>query len=342
MKKTVGIIVKFIKLIVILLVIAAIVIGGMKLIKAKRAKEAQTPVAKVYSLVVKTMHPSASQVQLSLPYLAQVENEKNVALSARMAARVLQIKKSGQKVHKGEVLAKLDTAELHANMKALKISLENLLKTHKRTQALYRVKGASIEQLQKEESGIASLKAKMEALKNQLSYATLISPLSGVIAKSFVSEGSIAMPGKPLLSISADTGFSLLVRLPDGTDAKGIVFEGKKYAIGALGSTFHGLHEYKAVIDEGNLSTGETVDVDVVLFDNNAVKLPFDAILDRDGKHYIFIAQEHKAVAKEVHIVQKGQEGVVVKEDLEGENIIVAKPDILLKLLSGIAIKVKE
>ena len=333
---------KILKTLLILLVIAAIVIGGMKVIKAKRAKEAETPVAKVYPLVVRALNVSAAPVRLTLPYLAQVENEENVVLSARMAARVLKIKKSGQKVAKGELLAALDTAELHANMDAANISLKNLLQTHQRTQALYRVKGASVEQLQKEESGIAALKAKIKALKNQLSYATLVSPLSGVIAKTFVSQGSIAMPGKPLLSISADKGFSLLVRLPDDVRAKAIIFKGKTYQLNPLGTTFHGLNEYKAIVEGANLSAGETVDVDVVLFDAQAVKLPFDAILDRNGKQTVFIARKHSAVAKEVHIVQKGQEGVVVQEQLEGQKIIVAKPDILLKLLSGIAIKVEE
>ena len=333
---------KILKIVLILLAIAAIVIGGMKVIKAKRAKEAQTPVAKVYPLVVKTITLAKAPVRLTLPYLAQVENEENAVLSARMAARVLKIKKSGQKVTKGEILATLDTAELHANMDAANISLKNLMQTHQRTQALYRVKGASVEQLQKEQSQIATLKAKVKALKSQLSYATLVSPLSGVIAKSFVTQGSIAMPGKPLLSISADKGFSLLVRLPDNTDAKAIVFEEKSYQLQSLGTTFHGLHEYKAIIDGTNISAGETVDVDVVLFDNKAIKLPFDAILDRDGKQYVFISKKHSAVAKEVHIVQKGKEGVVVQAQLEGQKIIVAKPDILLKLLSGIAIKVEE
>lgn len=333
---------KILKALLILLVIAAIVFGGMKLIKAKREKEAQTSVAKVYPLVLKTMIPTREKVKLTLPYLAQVINEENVVLSAPMAARVLSIKKSGTKVEKGEILATLDTAELRANIDAANISLKNLFQTHKRTKALYRVKGASVEQLQKEESSIASLKAKLKALKNKLGYATLKAPLAGVIAKNFASVGTVSMPGKPLLSISAKKGFSLLVRLPDDTKAKAIRFQDKNYPLTPLGTTFHGLHEYKAVIDEANLSDGETVDVDVVLFDGTAQKLPFDAILDRNGKHTVFIAKGHQAVAKEVHIEQKGQEGVVLQEQLEGEKIIVAKPDILLKLLSGIAIKVEE
>jgi len=326
----------------ILLVIAAIVAGGMMLVKSKRAKEAQTPAPKVYAVVVKTMQAQPSQTQLTLPYLAQVQNDENVVLSSRMSARVLMIKKSGDPVKKGEVLAKLDTEELRANIDSVRISLDNLLKTHKRTKALYRVKGASIEQLQKEESNIAALRAKLKALNSQMSYATLVSPVSGVIAKSFETEGSIAMPGKPLLNISATKGFSLIARLPDAIKPNAVIFKGKKYEVGALGSTYQGLNEYKAYVEAAHLTVGETTEIRVVVFEGVATKLPFDAILNRDGKSYVLVINKDKAVPKEVHMVQKGEEGVVVKENLSKEKIVVAKPDILLKLLTGIAVKVEE
>jgi len=333
---------KIVKTLLIVLVIAAIVVGGMKVIQAKRAKEAQAPVAKVYPIVVKTVNATPSKAQLTLPYLAQVENDENVMLSSRMPARVLMIKNSGEKVQKGDLLVKLDTDELTANIDSVKVSLSNLRKTHKRTQALYRVKGASIEQLQKEESSIATLQAKLRTLENQLSYATLVSPVSGVITKTFVSNGSVAMPGKPLLNISATKGFSMIVRLPDTIDPKSIIFQQKQYPIHPLGSTFQGLNEYKAYVDASGLTVGETVDIRVVVFEGEATKLPFDAILDRNGKSYVLVVKKDKAVPKEVYIIQKGEEGVVIKETLQKEKIIVAKPDILLKLLTGIAVKVKE
>ncbi len=328
--------------VVILLIIGVIVVGGMKIIKAKRAKEAQAPIAKVYPLVVKTISVTPSEAKLTLPFLAEVENDENVMLTSRMSARLIAIKKSGEKVQQGDTLVKLDTEELRADINSVKISLSNLIKTHKRTQKLYRVKGASIEQLQKEESNIATLRAKLATLNSKMSYATLISPVSGTVTKAFASNGSIAMAGKPLLNISATKGFSLIVRLPDSIDPKSIIFEQKEYPVHPLGSTFHGLNEYKAYVDASGLSVGERTDVRIVLFDTEAIKLPFDAILNRDGKSYILVIKKNKAVPQEVHIIQKGEEGVVIKESLLKERIVVAKPDILLKLVTGVAVKVEE
>jgi RND family efflux transporter MFP subunit len=278
---------------------------------------------------------------LTLPYLAQVYNDDNVVLSSRMSARVLMIKKSGQLVEKGDLLVKLDTQELQANIDSVKISLANLRKTHQRTKALYRIKGTSIEQLQKEETNIAALQAKLKSLENQMSYATILSPVSGVIAKVYEGEGSVAMPGKPLLSISASEGFSLLVRLPNDIRPDGVIFKAKRYALSALGSTYQGLNEYKTYVEDSNLTAGETVEVRVVVFEGRGIRLPFDTLLDRNGKSYVLVVKGSIAVPKEVHIVQKGEEGVVIREDLSGLKLVVAKPDILLKLLTGIALKVK-
>ncbi len=333
---------KILRILIILLVIAAAVIGGMKLIKAKRAKEASTPVAKVYPVVVNTMVPKASEVSLTLPFLATSMNEEDVTLSSRLSARVEMIKKSGQRVHKGEPLVTLDTTDLMAEIKAAKISLANLRKSHERTKALYRVKGASIEQLQKEQSGIASLQAKLKALQNQLSYATLKAPVDGTIAKVFATEGTVAMPGKPLLQINAEEGFSLVVRSPSDIHPKALIYEDKVYPLFALGSTYHGLNEYKAFVKAAGLTTGERVSIEVVVYQGTAVKLPFDAILNRNGKSYVLLVEDTHATPMEVHIRYSGQEGVVLKENVTDKQLIVAKPDIMLKLLSGHALKVKE
>ncbi len=333
---------KFLKLIIVLAVIAGIAILGIKAIKAKKAKEAQTPQAKVYEVVAKTEKFTPKKVKLTLPYLSQVENEQSVKVASRVAARVVSLKRSGEKVKKGEIVAKLDTTDIQAKIDALNISLNNLYQTHKRTEALYRVKAASVEQLQNEESKIASLKSQLASLKNQLSYAQIVSPVDGVVSKTLVSEGSVAMPGKPLLEISSNSGYALLVRLPQGEHADSIIYQGKNYPLHDLHTTFHGLHEYKAYVDSKGLSSGELVDVTVVLMDKTATLLPFDAILNRGDKNFVLIAKDHKAEPKEVHILQSGEEGIVLKEDISGQNLVVAKPDIMLKLLGGASLRAEK
>jgi RND family efflux transporter MFP subunit len=333
---------KLLKIVMILVAIALLVLLGMKAVKNKKAREASAPAAKIYPVVVQAMTPEVSNVTLTLPYLAESINEMDVTISSRIASRVESIKKSGERVVAGDVVARLDTTDLTAKIGAEKISLANLMRSHKRTQALYKVKGASIEQLQKEQTAIASLRASLKGLKNQLSYATLTAPISGVIAKSLAAEGDIAMPGKPLVHISAKKGFSLLIRTPEEISPKAVIYNNKEYKLDALNSTFNGLKEYKAYVNTEGLTSGDRVEVDVIVFEGNGIKLPFDAVLNREGKSYVLLAEGNRAIPREVHIIQSAQAGLVVSDKLEGKKIIVAKPDILLRLVSGYALKIKE
>jgi len=348
---------KVLKILIILAVIALLIVAAVKTIQKKKAQAANIPTAKIYPVVVKAMQPKLSEVTLTLPYLATVGNDADIIVASKLPARVVSIKKSGAKVRKGERVATLDTTDIQSNIqsiesqiRAAKITLNNLIQTHRRTKELLAVQGASIEQSQKEASQIAAARAKLDSLyqklhelRNQLSYAQIIAPVDGVIAKTFASEGAVAMPGKPLLQISAKGGKSsyLLVRAPGNIDVMGVVFEGKRYAAQALGSTFHGLHEYKVYVDTDTLTSGDRVEVSVVVYSGKAVKLPFDALLNRDGKNYILVIDGNHARAKEVHLIESGEEGAAVKEHIEGEKIVVAKPDILLKLVSGYALKVE-
>jgi multidrug efflux pump subunit AcrA (membrane-fusion protein) len=347
---------KIIKIVVGILVIVALVFVAITKLKAKREANTTVAEATIYPIVVDSLVPQEKDVKLTLPYLAEVQNDKDVKLSSRIAARVLMIKKSASNVKKGEVVVKLDTTNIQSalrsikeQLQAAKISLKNLEATHKRTLDLLKVHGASIEESQKESSLIANaqaaivtLKQKELELKNNLSYATITSPVDGTIAKTYSNQGAVSAPGKPLVAISSKNGFYLLVRVPTDMPIVSVDFAGKEYSAIALGSTFHGLAEYKVYIGKKNVTSGDRVEVNVVVLHQKAVLLPFDAILNRDNKSYIFVISGNKAKAKEVHIVQSAQEGVVVSEDLKGENIVVAKPDILLRLLSGYSLKVKE
>lgn len=347
---------KVVKALIILLVIAVAAIVGAKVIKAKRAKEAKAPVAKVYPIVAKTMVPKVGDVKLTLPYLAEVANDKDVVLSSRIAARILSIKKSSTPVKKGEVIAQLDTTNIKSDLKSIEhqiaaanIALKNLLATHQRTLKLLKIQGASIEQSQKETTKIAATKAQIAALKgkemelkNNLSYAVITSPVDGVIAKSMGSVGGMSMPGKPLVQISSKNGFYLMVRVPTNVDIQGVRFNKKDFPAIALESTFHGLAEYKVYVDNAKLVSGDRVEVDVITYRGKGVLLPFDAVLNRDGKSYVLVVNGKRAKVQEVHIAQSAQQGVLVTDSFNGEKIVVAKPDILLKLTSGYALTPKE
>ncbi len=340
-------------------IIAVFVIIALAIFAVIRAKQKDTglSVAKQYGIVVSTIQPKVQDVTLTLPYLAQTENDRDVKLSSKIAARVNYIKPSGTKVKKGDIIARLDNTSiqttavsLKSQIKATQTAIKNLEDTHQRTQELLAIKGASIEQYQKEESNLENLKAKLFALQqnqiniaNTFTYATITSPVDGVISKSMVNAGDMCFPGHPVANISATNGFYLLLRVPNDLTIYGVNFRHKDYPVVPLNSTFNNLAEYKVYVNDKNLTSGDRLEVEVIVFKGKSIKLPFDAILNRDGKSFVLVKEQDKAKAVQVNIIQTGENGLVISdENIAGEELVVAKQDILLKLLGGLSIQTQK
>ncbi|WP_457603112.1 efflux RND transporter periplasmic adaptor subunit [Nitratifractor sp.] len=351
---------KLLKLLIFLIVVAALAVGAIRLVKKRKAQEAQTPPAKEYAVVVGTCKANASKVTLSVPSIALTKNDNDAVLASKISARVLEVPPSGSKVKKGQLLVRLDDTAIKASLEsvrhalksaraqleAARLNLKNLIAIHEHSRELLKVQGISPEQFQTEavkidnakaqvasiQAQIAKLEGEQATLENQLSYTHITSPVDGVVSAALVSVGDLATPGKPLVKIAASQGTWLLVRLPGG--AKKIRFQGKEYPLQPLHSTFNGLNEYRADIDR-YIPAGNRVETQVLTFQGEAVLLPYDTLLNREGKNWLFLYEQGKTRAVPAPILATGEEGIALDRELAGKEIVEAKPDILLRLLSG-------
>jgi len=331
-------------------------IGGVAAVRTAQLRDAAAPPSSRYAIVVSTITPEIQQVTLTLPYMAIVQNDDDVVLASKTAARVESVLPSGTAIKKGATIVRLDHASIassiqsvNSQLSAQRTALTNLAASHKRTQALIAVKGASIEQSEMEESRIAESESKIESLnqnlndlRNALTYATITSPTSGMISKTLVNVGDMSMPGQPIAIISANRGAYLKLSVPADLKVYGVSMNNTSYDAVPLNSTFNSLAEYKIKPEALAMMSGERVEVNVEVYKGRAIKLPFDAVLNRNGKSYVFVREHEKAVPQEVTIIQTGEDGAVISNnDIAGKEIVVEKQDILLKLLSGVSIHVK-
>ncbi len=357
------------KIVPIVIVAIALTIGGALLIKKKKEELNKLNPPKIYPEVVKTIKPKETDFMLTLTSLGVIKSGANVVISTKVAARILSIKPLGSLVKKGEIIVKLDSnstrskilstktelKSLYSKLRAAKLSLKNLILSHERTKELMNVNGASIEQYQKEadtisnmranissiESHIKNMKTTLRELNTLLGYTIIKSPINGIISKKFQNIGDMAMPGKPICEVSTRENKYILIDLPSNIKPKGIIFHGKFYKVFPLNSTFNGLNQYKADIST-NLNSGSRVEVGVVVFKGKAIKLPFDAVLSDNGANYVFELTNQRAIPIKVHIIAHGEEGLAINNQrIIDKNIIVAKPDIFIKLLGGVKV-VKE
>ena len=345
------------KTIIWIVVVVVILTGAVTVVKKAKKRDSDAPIAKTYSMVVNTIKPELKEATLTLPYLAIVQNDEDVILASKISARIESLKSIGTTVSKGQVIVRLDNTSVESGIQSINAQiasantgLKNLQSAHKRTLELLAVKGASIEQSEMEESRIVEAESKIEALNqssndlvNNRSYATITAPTSGMISKSMLNVGDMAMPGQPIAIISAKGGSYLKLSVPADLKVYGVTMNGTSYQTIPLNSTFNSLAEYKVINNDLALMTGERVEVNVEIFKGIAIKLPFDAILNRSGRSYVFIKDNDKSIATEINIIQSGEDGIVISNNqLAGKEIVVEKQDILLKLLTGVSLKSKE
>ena len=110
--------------------------------------------------------------------------------------------KEGQKVSKGQILAKIDDSGLSQQLAQVKVQ-ENLAKTtFERQKRLWEQNiGSEIQYLQAEANYMAQ-KTAVKQLEAQLSKTNVVAPFSGVIDDVISEQGSVVVPGQsPILRI---------------------------------------------------------------------------------------------------------------------------------------------
>ncbi len=352
------------------IVIAAIlVVTAVLLVKDKKEALAKETVAVQYPLVVNTEVLKKTSKQLTHPYLALVKSNQDVTLSTNVGGRVDYIIPVGSQVKVGQKLVTIDSSSLKAKIEASRLKIQsssskkvaliaklnNLKQTHNRTLKLLAVEGASVEQSEAEIDGMETLRAdidgvsaqirsaqaELEALHQELTYANIVSPVDGVVSNIDINKGGIAAPGKPLISLSTLGGKYLLVRTAENQQVGQAEYQGQSCQLTPLNKTQRGLQEFTCHVSV-KAPAGSLVDINLISQQGLGLYVPLNAVLQINGQTAMLIVKDNKAVKRPVKILASGVEGFAIKGLSVGERYVVAKPDILLKLTTGQAIKLAK
>lgn len=155
------------------------------------------------------------EVELSYPAEAVLEAVRQATVAAQVQGRILDVRvDAGQRVAAGEVLMKIDAREAAQNLAGTVAQLTNARANFERTQNLYRQKFLSQAAYDKAEADFKSAKAAAGQAGAAASYATIKSPLSGIVARRLVEAGDMASPGLPLISIFDPRALRAVASIP--------------------------------------------------------------------------------------------------------------------------------
>ncbi len=154
---------------------------------------------------------------------------QRATLSTRLMGSVTAVLvQEGDRVTRGQVLARIDARELSARRMQVDAGLSAALAVAqeaetqaRRFRALYADSAATRSQLDQVETGLAraaagvatarGAQAELDALGD---YATIRAPFAGMVTRRMVDPGAMAAPGAPLLEVQDDSRLRIAVAAP--------------------------------------------------------------------------------------------------------------------------------
>ena len=161
------------------------------------------------------------------------------------------------------------------------------------------------ETLQAKKAELQTQKATLQAKEALLSYTTIKAPIDGVVGTIFLKKGDLAMPGKPILELLSRKKY-LEFTFPNTLDIhKGmqVLVNNQKFPITTiLPDTQKYLTVARVETPSLNLAENAQIKIDLIQKEAKGVAVPVNALLEKDGKYYVFEKQNSGFKAKEVKI----------------------------------------
>lgn len=206
------------KNIVLIIVIAALIFGGVMLLEKRKQEVADVPTPEPAMIQVKVVSASTERLEQTRPFLAKLSSRVVAAMSSKLIGRIKEVLvKENQKIKEGDLLVQIDDRGIVSSIEAQKMTMKAQKKDakyaknlHERNHTLFKSGGLAQEEF--EASGVAytmkqadveETKQKIIELEVQLSYLHIRAPFDGIIGTIVAHEGNLATPGESILTINS-------------------------------------------------------------------------------------------------------------------------------------------
>lgn len=210
------------------LFIAIALIGFIAMSCGKKEEKNAVPVQK--QLAAKIAVATLEEYPVVHSFSGKLEADKQSNLSTRIMGQISRIYVNpGQKVNQGDLLIQIRNQDIlakKAQVEASKVeattAYESAEKDLKRYESLYDSNSASDKEMDDIRTHFRMAQARLNAVKQlekevdeNMRYASIRAPYSGVITSKFVQEGDMANPGMPLLSMESPSQWKVIARIPE-------------------------------------------------------------------------------------------------------------------------------
>jgi RND family efflux transporter MFP subunit len=316
-------------------------------------------------LAVETAFVESGEIFQSITVPGRLVSKQRINVSAARSGRLIEVLvKEGDRVAKGQVLAKLDDRELlsrlrraEANLKSAREGItlaERSLKRLRKANASGAVARRFVEDAEvdlrtaRTNAGISVEEVRSATLDFDNQKVT--AAFAGTVTSRFAEIGQWVGPAETLFTLVDETQREIEVRV-DSADSVAIdvgqvvavssdAFPGLEWQesvvrLGTATDNKSNANSVKVYISLGNdaptLRIGQQVDADIrTAWNPNTLKIPFEALISRDGQTMVAVLADGRVRMKTVETGIEDFAMAEIKQGLnEGEMVILSKGTVL-------------
>ncbi|MCE3258963.1 MAG: efflux transporter periplasmic adaptor subunit [Bacteroidetes bacterium] len=289
----------------------------------------------------------------------KVDAEESVSLSSEMPGTITKINvKVGDEIQKGQVLAETDARALQQSISDLQTNQELVNQLYEKQKALWDQKIGTEVQFLQAKTQKESVEKKLATLQEQVRMTKIISPIDGTVDAVDIKLGQLTAPGMPAIRVinfnnlklkaelaesyasKVHKGDEVLIRFPDSNDTLTAKVAYAARAINALNRTF----EVQVALDskkEFHPNQIAILNINDYASPKPVISIPMNYVQkDLKGQPYVLVAENNKAVKKNVSLGKDYNGKVEITSGLTGtDSLITSGYD---GLNEGDAIQVKK
>lgn len=315
-------------------------LGCSKENKDNQAAASQESTAKLpVDAVIVKLEPLNQEEALA----ASILPSREVVVTGELSKKVTDIAfRDGSFVERGQLLYKLDDADLVAKHKQLKSEIHLAQLNEKRLSELLKSQSVKQEEYDIAFTRLQSLLANEELIKSDLQKTNITAPFSGYIGITKVQIGTLVNPGMELVTIQEQGKVRVQFAVPENNirsirNGKEIAFtvsgNDRKYSA-VIVATEPGFNQQSRSITvhalaenhHGMLKPGMSAKVFLQSAENNSgVALPTEALMPGEHGYNVFRVQNGVANIAAVTIAERNEKQAIISSGLNnGDTIMVS------------------
>jgi RND family efflux transporter MFP subunit len=279
-----------------------------------------------------------------LTLIGTFEPHREIKLASEISGKVIKVGvEEGAYVKQGSLIAQTDNELIKAQLISAEANYEKAQKDVARFETLRKGNAATDMQVEDANLRLKTSDSQLKALKKQLSNTTIVAPISGIITTRSFEQGSVILPGNPLVEITDISKLKLTIQVPEKQIIRyqegdkiqvqadvyeGLTFEGKITLVGIRADASHN-YPVEILVNNnsknplragmyGRAASGHTLK-------DSVLAIPRAALVGSVKNPQVFVVENNQAILKDIQVGTDAQGTIEVLSGLtEGEQVVTS------------------